>query len=129
MQNIDYSYRSVDEIAKDQRKRRKIHDTDFVKDGLETSDIIKVVTNIREYIENNKQKSKDDIVAKLKGDYAFFAQRYPVLFEMSTKSDNFDFDSLNYFLITIYRLRLRYITSAIVFSTLDLFIFDTIQYA
>ena len=53
---------------------------DFEKDGLENEAIINTIKEIREKIEKNLNI---DISEKLKTEYAFFAERYPVLFDIS----------------------------------------------
>lgn len=100
---MNYTYKSGSEIKKelDERlaKRPKTNDQDFVKDGLQTHDIRKIIKDIRAYIATNKNtKSNDEIVRKLKIDYEFFATRYPMLFSMATKQEDFDYTSLEYFL-------------------------------
>lgn len=100
---MNYTYKSGSEIKKDLderlAKRQKINDQEFVKDGLQTHDIRKIIKDIRLYIATNKNtKSNDEIVRKLKKDYDFFATRYPMLFSMATKQEEFDYTSLEYFL-------------------------------
>ena len=70
---------------------------DFEKDGLENEAIIKVIQEIREKIDKNVNI---DISEKLKTEYAFFAERYPVLFDISTRTNEpFNWEYLNYFLL------------------------------
>lgn len=100
---MNYTYKSGSEIKKDLderlAKRQKTNDQEFVKDGLQTHDIRKIIKDIRLYIATNKNtKSNDEIVRKLKKDYEFFATRYPMLFSMATKQEEFDYTSLEYFL-------------------------------
>lgn len=69
----------------------------FVKDGLTTEDIRKNIQQIRAYIEKGGNTSLSDKIDKLKQDYSFFVERYPMLFDMCTRSD-FNYQHLNYFL-------------------------------
>jgi hypothetical protein len=70
---------------------------DFEKDGLENEEIIKIVREIREKIEVNLTI---DISEKLKTEYPFFAERYPILFDIATRtSEAFNWEYLNYFLL------------------------------
>lgn len=79
-------------------KKQKTHDDkDFVKDGLSTEDIKKTVKDIRFTIEYSKVKDKT-LLDKLRTEYDFFATRYPMLFDMAVRFDNFDYDSLEYML-------------------------------
>lgn len=101
--NFNCTYRSVSDIEKEiaerKKKKSKTNDKEFLKDGLETENIRKVIKDIRLYITNNKDNKKHtEIVDKLKTDYEFFATRYPMLFSMATKQDDFDYTSLEYFL-------------------------------
>jgi hypothetical protein len=69
---------------------------DFEKDGLDNEEIIKIVKEIREKIEVNLTI---DISEKLKTEYPFFAERYPILFDIATRtSEPFNWEYLNYFL-------------------------------
>ena len=81
-------------------KRQKLHNKDFVKDGLSTQEIRDNIMKIREYIKGNKHKFKDEdqLIQTLQKDYEFFAQRYPILFNMACTSQSFDYESLEYFL-------------------------------
>jgi hypothetical protein len=76
-------------------KKSKTHDKDFVKDGLSTEDIKKTVKDIRFTIEYTKVKDTA-LVEKLKKDYEFFSTRYPMLFDMATRFDKFDYESFEY---------------------------------
>jgi hypothetical protein len=70
---------------------------DFEKDGLENEAIIKVIQEIREKIDKN---ANTDISEQLKTEYTFFAERYPVLFDISTRTNEpFNWEYLNYFLL------------------------------
>lgn len=69
---------------------------DFIKDGLNNDNIIEIIKKIREVIE---VKSSDEIIENLKKEYSFFAERYPMLFDLSTRTnEEFNWDYLNYFL-------------------------------
>lgn len=69
----------------------------FIEDGMTTADIRQSVQTIRLYIEKGGATSLDDRITKLKIDHEFFANRYPMLFDMCVRPD-FDFANLNYFL-------------------------------
>lgn len=85
----------------DDRKQKKArtNEKDFVRDGLTTVQIRDTVKSIREYISNNKDNlSHDKIVENLQNQYSFFFKRYPMLFSLATNKNDFDFESLEYFL-------------------------------
>jgi hypothetical protein len=84
-------------------KKQKTHDDhDFVKDGMETNEIRNVVQDIMLYIEENRNKMEfKEIIASLKDNIdrvEFFEKRYPMLYQMVTKEDGFEYQSLEYFL-------------------------------
>jgi hypothetical protein len=79
------------------KKRRPTNDKSFVDDGMTTSDIRKTIQQIRTYLEKGGIASLEDRKTQLKIDHVFFADRYPMLFEMSTRPD-FSYEHLNYFL-------------------------------
>jgi hypothetical protein len=84
-------------------KRQKTSDNhDFVKDGMETNEIRTIVQDIMLYIEENRNKMEfKDIISSLKGNInrvEFFEQRYPLLYEMVTREQGFEYQSLEYFL-------------------------------
>jgi hypothetical protein len=90
---------SGSEDHRETKKRKVMQDKskDFVEDGMSTTEIRKTVQQIRAYIEKGGAASLEDRIAQLTLDHAFFAERYPVLFELCTRSD-FNFNHLNYFL-------------------------------
>jgi hypothetical protein len=73
------------------------NDKSFVKDGLTTEEIRKTIQQIRAYIEKGGNTSQENKIDKLKHDYSFFADRYPMLFDMCIRTD-FNYQHLNYFL-------------------------------
>jgi hypothetical protein len=84
-------------------KKQKTHDDhDFVKDGMETNEIRIVVQDIMLYIEENRNKMEfKEIIASLKDNIdrvEFFEKRYPMLYQMVTKEEGFEYQSLEYFL-------------------------------
>jgi len=84
-------------------KKQKTHDDhDFVKDGMETNEIRNIVQDIMLYIEENRNKMEfKDIIASLKDNIdrvVFFEKRYPMLYQMVTKEEGFEYQSLEYFL-------------------------------
>lgn len=94
-----------------QNKKQKLNDSngtesgsghEFVKDGMETVEIRTVVQDIMLYIQENKSKyTHQDILVNLKRDIGrviFFEERYPMLYQMVTKEEGFEYQSLEYFL-------------------------------
>ena len=84
-------------------KKQKTHDEhDFVKDGMETNEIRIIVQDIMLYIEENRNKIEfKEIIASLKDNIdrvEFFEKRYPMLYQMVTKEEGFEYQSLEYFL-------------------------------
>ncbi len=70
-------------------------DKDFIKDGLENEKIIEIIGKVRKIIDRD---SSDATIELLKKEYSFFAERYPILFDMVTRKEDFNWDYLNYFL-------------------------------
>lgn len=71
-------------------------DKDFIKDGLDNDKIIEIIKKIRDVLDI---KSNDEIIQNLKTEFSFFADRYPMLFDLSTRTDEpFNWEYLNYFL-------------------------------
>ncbi len=87
------------EDNRDTKKRRIAIDSkkDFVEDGMDTAEIRKTVQQIRAYIEKGGSATLEDRITQLQQDHSFFVERYPILFEMCTRSD-FNFNHFNYFL-------------------------------
>jgi hypothetical protein len=82
-------------------KKRKV--ADFVKDGMETDDIRKMVQEIMLYMTENKSRfaTEEELEKNMKKtieDIDFFEGRYPMLYNMVTKNKEFDYSSLEYFL-------------------------------
>ena len=82
-------------------KKRKV--ADFVKDGMETEDIRKMVQEIMLYMTENKSRfaTEEDLEKNMKKTIegiCFFEERYPMLYNMVTKNKEFDYSSLEYFL-------------------------------
>lgn len=77
-------------------KKQKSSNVDFVNDGLTTQGIRDIIGKIRDYVQKNR--NDQDIAEKLKDDYSFFANRYPILYNMACDNNKFDFQSLEYFL-------------------------------
>ena len=89
-------------MGRKDKKQKTQDDHIFVKDGMETDEIRTMVQDIMLYIEaqRNKMEFKDTIVS-LKDNIAkveFFEQRYPMLYQMVTKEEGFEYQSLEYFL-------------------------------
>lgn len=89
-------------MGRKDKKQKTNDDHDFVKDGMETNEIRNVVQDIMLYIEENKNKMEfKDIIATLKDNIdrvEFFEKRYPMLYQMVTKEEGFEYQSLEYFL-------------------------------
>jgi hypothetical protein len=69
---------------------------DFEKDGLENEEIVKTIKEIREKIEKNLNV---DITEQLKTEYPFFVERYPILFDIASRTNEpFNWEYFNYFL-------------------------------
>ena len=66
---------------------------DFIKDGLTNEDIIKTIKEIRSKIKTSP--SSNNNYENLKKEYEFFSERYPMLFEISTRNEQFNWDNLN----------------------------------
>ncbi len=73
---------------------------DFIKDGLTNEVIISTIKEILEKknLDENKNLNEMDKYEKFKKEYNFFADRYPMLFELTLRNQDFDWNSLNYFL-------------------------------
>lgn len=87
-----------DEINK---KAKIVNVHDFVSDGLETKDIRDTVQDIMLYMQTNKSTTEyADIINNIRQDEKFkaFEERYPMLFDMVTKKEGFNYESLEYFL-------------------------------
>jgi hypothetical protein len=83
-------------------KKSKITNVpDFVSDGLETKDIRDTVQDIMLYMQNNKDTTEyAELINKIRQDERFksFEERYPMLFDMVTKKEGFNYESLEFFL-------------------------------
>ena len=64
---------------------------DFIKDGLTNEEIMTTIKEIRYKIKTSSKNNYDS----LKKEYNFFSERYPMLFEISTRNENFIWDNLN----------------------------------
>lgn len=73
-------------------------DKDFLKDGLDNENIIKIVKKIRKVIETPCSKSYESKVSDLENEYKTFVERYPILFDMAARNDTFDWNFFNYFM-------------------------------
>jgi hypothetical protein len=86
-------------------KKQKLDNTlpDFVSDGLDTKEIRDIVQDIMIIIENNRNKAThEEIINNIKKSddvrIKLFTERYPMLFDMVTKKEGFDYSSFEYFL-------------------------------
>lgn len=73
---------------------------DFVRDGLSNEDII---LNISKIIKRNKEEEINKLnemekFEKLRSEFNFFSDRYPMLFEIAIRNNNFPWDNLSYML-------------------------------
>ncbi len=73
---------------------------DFIEEGLENEEIVRIIKEILEKKKNGlyKDKNEMDRYEAFKKDYEFFANRYPMLFELVLRNDNFNWDNLYYML-------------------------------
>lgn len=71
-------------------------DKDFLKDGLDNDAIREIVKKIRVSIDKD---GSDENIEILKKEHAFFSDRYPVLFEIATRKDEFNWEYMEYFLM------------------------------
>ena len=62
-------------------------DKDFIKDGLDNDIIIDIIKKIRFAIEKDEA---NETIELLKKEYSFFAERYPVLFDIATRKEEFN---------------------------------------
>jgi hypothetical protein len=89
-------------MGRKDKKQKTKDDHDFVKDGMETNEIRNVVQDIMLYIEEKRNKMEfKDIITSLKDNInrvEFFEKRYPMLYQMVTKEEGFEYQSLEYFL-------------------------------
>lgn len=89
-------------MGRKDKKQKTQDDHTFVKDGMETNEIRTMVQDIMLYIEEQRNKMEfKDIIVSLKDNIAkveFFEQRYPMLYQMVTKEEGFEYQSFEYFL-------------------------------
>jgi hypothetical protein len=73
---------------------------DFLKDGMGNDEIVKVIKEIieKKKLDENKRLGELERYEKLKNEFEFFSTRYPMLFDLSVRDGDFDWNSLNYFL-------------------------------
>lgn len=83
--------------SSNKRRRSNTKEKDFIKDGMTTEEIRKIISHIRQYIEKPGVASLDERTEYLKELYPVFMERYPMLFEMCCRA-TFDNANLNYFL-------------------------------
>jgi hypothetical protein len=69
---------------------------DFIKDGLDNNSIREIIKNIRVSIDKD---GSDECIEKLKKEHSFFNERYPVLFEIATRKEEFNWEYMEYFLM------------------------------
>ena len=89
-------------MGRKDKKQKTQDDHIFVKDGMETDEIRTMVQDIMLYIEEQRNKMDfKDIIASLKDNITnveFFEERYPMLYQMVTKEEGFEYKSFEYFL-------------------------------
>lgn len=89
-------------MGRKDKKQKTQDDHGFIKDGMETDEIRNIVQDIMLYIEENRNKMEYKMVLesmkKNINKIEFFENRYPMLYEMVTKEQGFDYQSLEYFL-------------------------------
>lgn len=89
-------------MGRKDKKQKTQDDHGFIKDGMETDEIRNIVQDIMLYIEENRNKMEYKMVLESMKEninrIEFFENRYPMLYEMVTKEQGFDYQSLEYFL-------------------------------
>lgn len=72
---------------------------EFINDGLTNDEIIKTVYNIIMRSKECKDiTNSDEKYEKLKKEFSFFSTRYPMLFDLAIRDEQFPWDNLNYML-------------------------------
>lgn len=73
---------------------------EFIEDGLTNDGIIEVIRKIRDRLKDDDISclSEMDRYIKLKEEFSFFSKRYAMLYELSIRKGDFDWNSLNYML-------------------------------
>ena len=63
---------------------------DFIKDGMGNEEIIATIKEIiaKKELDENKKLNDFDKYEKLKNEFTFFADRYPMLFELTLKNQD-----------------------------------------
>lgn len=76
-------------------------DKDFIKDGMDNDKLIQTIKEILEKknLDENKKLEEMELYEKLKKEFNFFSERYPMLFELTLRNQEFDWNALNYFLM------------------------------
>jgi hypothetical protein len=86
-------------LNRNSKKIKTRHDKDFVQDGLKTPEIRQTIMDIRNHIKLNCANMTNEIIVEtLQQKYEFFSKRYPMLFNMACSAQEFDYESLDYFL-------------------------------
>jgi hypothetical protein len=75
-------------------------DKDFIQDGLTNEKIVETIKELRKRKDEDDCKSLDEMTKyeKLKKEFEFFSDRYPMLYDMCLRDGEFDWSALNYFL-------------------------------
>lgn len=73
---------------------------EFIKDGLTNEEIIMTIKEIieKKKLDENKKIDVNERYEKLKKEFDFFSTRYPMLFDLTLRDNEFDWNSLNYFM-------------------------------
>jgi|688.fasta_scaffold213397_2 hypothetical protein len=97
-------------MSSQKQKNKKVAVEDFVSDGLDNKQITEIVQDIMKIIHDNKScrdnksasppLSHTAVVHNMTQEdkFKFFIERYPMLFDMVTKEEGFDYSFLEYFL-------------------------------
>jgi hypothetical protein len=91
-------------MSSQKQKNKKVAVEDFVSDGLDNKQITEIVQDIMKIIHDNKSASPPlshtAVVHNMTQEdkFKFFIERYPMLFDMVTKEEGFDYSFLEYFL-------------------------------
>jgi hypothetical protein len=77
-----------------------IKEKEFIKDGLSNDDIITTISKIIIRSKEDEFKKMDDMdkYEKIKKEFDFFSDRYPMLFDLALRNEDFNWTNLTYML-------------------------------
>jgi len=73
---------------------------EFITDGLSNEELIVNISNLIRRSKDEDMRKLNDMekFEKLREEFKFFSERYPMLFEMAIRDENFPWDNLSYML-------------------------------